>query len=278
MITRPNRIEPPPARPIDYLPGYLVEQSHRNFAANRLWQYMASRIGSAAAQFIFDMYQVGTSRYWPGATAYWQLDTKGRPRQCKVMLYDPDTGRRVKAAEQTYIAYLGKRLAGKPDPNLMQCLFGTHLLAHRPGCPVAIVESEKTALFCAWYFPQYVWLATGGKAGCRWNERAVFEPLKGRTIVLFPDVDATADWKKRATQLAAMVPCRINVSEYLENRATPEQLAAGLDLWDFIQEEERPEPISNTAGPDGYPAWWDWQGPPANVREAERIYQSKAET
>ncbi len=42
-------------------------------------------------------------------------------------------------------------------------LFGEHLLPMNRGKPVAIVESEKTALVAAYYLPEYVWLASGGK-------------------------------------------------------------------------------------------------------------------
>ena len=47
--------------------------------------------------------------------------------------------------------------------DLSQCLFGEHLLARYPDKPVALVESEKTAVVCASINPDCVWLATGGK-------------------------------------------------------------------------------------------------------------------
>ena len=43
---------------------------------------------------------------------------------------------------------------------LSQCLFGEHLLSLYPDRTVALVESEKTAVICAGFIPEYVWLAT----------------------------------------------------------------------------------------------------------------------
>ena len=235
-------------RPVEYLPLELVEQSRRQLEANHLWVFFASQIGEAAANAIFEKYRVGTSKNWPGATAYWQIDDKGNARQCKVILYNPATGRRVKQDGQTYIAFMGKRILGNPDATLQQCLFGSHLLSQYPGAPIFLVESEKTAMYCAHYYPKYVWLATGGKQGCKWTEKAVFEPLRGRAVVLFPDLMATADWQAKAEKVKAMVICKIYVSTDLEAMATAAEKAAGLDLMDYhlqqvtTQQQTAPDP------------------------------------
>ena len=41
-------------------------------------------------------YHVGTSKHWTGATVFWQVDNQGKVRTGKVMLYNPETGKRVK--------------------------------------------------------------------------------------------------------------------------------------------------------------------------------------
>jgi len=222
-----------PPRPIDFLPVGLVDATRRNFDQNHLWQFFVRQIGEAATAALFEKYKVGTPRHWPGATAFWQLDFEGRPRQCKVMQYDPITGKRVKDGGRSFIAFMGKQIMGNPDANLQQCFFGEFILALFPLYPVAIVESEKTAMYCAHYFPNYVWLATGGKQGCRWTDKAVLAPLQGRTIVLFPDLKATADWKQKAAKVAATIRCKIFVSETLETQATEQERAEGLDLMDY---------------------------------------------
>lgn len=228
-----------PRGPTDYLPGHLVEATHRQFQRNNLFQFFTKQIGEKNAKKLFDTYKAGTAKHWPGATAFWQIDELNRARQCKVMQYNPDTGKRVKG-QNSFIAFMGKRVLNKPDANLQQCLFGTHILPRRPLAPVAIVESEKTAMYCAYYFPDFVWLATGGKQGCKWTDRAVLAPLMDRTIILFPDLKATADWKIKADKIGAIIRCKIVVSDYLENMATEQQRADGLDIMDFhMMEPER---------------------------------------
>jgi len=50
---------------------------------------------------------------------------------------------------------------------MKQCLFGEHLLSDTSATmsakPVAIVESEKTALVAAMFIPDFVWLVRPGK-------------------------------------------------------------------------------------------------------------------
>jgi hypothetical protein len=48
-----------------------------------------------------------------------------------------------------------------PAFQLSQCLFGEHLLKDTE-TPVAIVESEKTAIIASCYYPEFIWLACGG--------------------------------------------------------------------------------------------------------------------
>jgi len=225
-------------RPVDYLTIDVVDATRRSIKTNHLWQFFVKQIGEDATNVIFEKYMVGTSKHWPGATAFWQIDQENRPRQCKVMLYNAETGRRVKHDGKDFIAFMGKKILG-PDANLQQCLFGCHLLPVNPSSPVAIVESEKTALYCAHFYPNYVWLATGGKQGCSWQNKAAIEPLKGRTVVLFPDLKATDDWKAKAEKVRAMVNCKIHVSEDLERDATDDQKANGWDLMDFLLLEQR---------------------------------------
>ena len=56
---------------------------------------------------------------------------------------------------------------------------------------MALVESEKTAIISSALMPQYTWLATGGKSGLT-SER--LSSLKGRKIIVFPDVGFSVLW------------------------------------------------------------------------------------
>ena len=48
---------------------------------------------------------------------------------------------------------------------------------------------------------------------------------KGRTVLLFPDADAYAEWKQRAE---SMYFCKVVVSDIIERNATPKQKEATI--------------------------------------------------
>ena len=119
-------------------------------------------------------------------------------RNGKVMKYNKETGRRVKESNGINWVHSLMKKAGtlKEDFNLCQCLFGEHLLSYYPDKAIAITESEKSAIISAATFPNYIWLATGGKSQLSIEKMKV---LKGRTVIMFPDVDGFNEWKEKAT-------------------------------------------------------------------------------
>ena len=46
--------------------------------------------------------------------------------------------------------------------------------------------------------PEITWIATGGCNGCKWTEEAVFKPLSGKRVVLYPDAGMFAKWEGKA--------------------------------------------------------------------------------
>lgn len=116
------------------------------------------------------------------------------------MKYAPSTGHRIKADAAgtgtpiTWVHSLLKQQGELPQEwELAQCLYGEHLLERYPDKPVALVESEKTAVICACLHPGCIWLATGGKG--QLNDRV--EVLAGRRVIAFPDVDGYDTWCRR---------------------------------------------------------------------------------
>jgi hypothetical protein len=194
--------------------------------------------------------------------AFVQRDKNGVIRQVKLMAYNPHTGKRLKEDDDVLIfnyqtrkyethldkpktIYIGQALMRDYEFENMQCFWGENLLTQYPDKTVAIVESEKTALICAYMIPEYLWIATGGKYGCGWSRPSVYNVLRGRKVVLFPDLSATEDWKVRATGMC-WDGLDISVYEELETASyvNEEDRKNGLDIADFILRvkfQENPE-------------------------------------
>ncbi|MBO5804402.1 MAG: hypothetical protein J6R25_04935 [Bacteroidales bacterium] len=102
-------------------------------------------------------------------------------------------------------------------------------LEHQPGEDYYLnFTMRKTAIICSAMMPQYLWLATGGKSGLT-SER--LNSLKGRKIIVFPDIDAFKDWQQKIFTFPHL---DIRISSLLEDNATPADRAAHIDLADWI--------------------------------------------
>ena len=95
---------------------------------------------------------------------------------------------------------------------------------------VAIVESEKLPSLPSHFIPDFIWLATGGMNGC--FNKSLSKVLGGRDIILFPDLGATDKWKSKLPLLQSI--CKNSCHNILEDNATEEQKANGLDIADFL--------------------------------------------
>ena len=91
---------------------------------------------------------------------------------------------------------------------------------------VAVLVESKECRYRIRLFPaMYGWRRAKKPVG---EEK--LRVLTGRTVLLFPDADGYAEWKKRAE---GMTFCKVMVSD-LEKNATPEQKAAHIDIADWI--------------------------------------------
>lgn len=118
---------------------------------------------------------------------------------------------------------------------LNQCFFGEHLLPNIRDKPVALVESEKTAILATHYLSQYLWLATDGKCNCM--NRETIKSLQGREVILVPDLNATDEWRNRMT-IFDEFGIKVTLFDKLELMATDEERAQGLDLADYLIAEQ----------------------------------------
>ena len=202
-------------------------------ATNHLISYLKTMIPSSAIDRIITDYRLASTP--DQAIIFLQIDQDNQCRTGKIMQYNPKTGHRIKDPDKPgrinwLHSILKRRKQLPPDWQLTQCLFGEHLLPHHPDKTVALVESEKTAIICSAMMPQYLWLATGGKSGLT-SER--LNSLKGRKIIVFPDIDAFKDWQQKIFTFPHL---DIRISRLLEDNATPADRAAHIDLADWIIE------------------------------------------
>ena len=236
---KPRPVTPQP-KPVSFIPVEVFKASLKAHETNHFVQFLINLFGVEVASQLVSRYFIATSKHWNGSTVFWQIDELGRIRTGKIMLYSPDTGKRVKEPFN-HISWVHKALK-QPDFGLKQCLFGEHLLKDQPEKPVAIVESEKTAVIASVYLPRFIWVAVGSLSNLNADLCSI---LKGRTVTLFPDLNGFDKWKKKAIELSHLAT--FTVSDLLERKATDLERKQGLDLADYLtrldfQEFAIPEP------------------------------------
>lgn len=213
-------------KPISHIQPYILKASIKKCKQNYFIDYLISQFGIEETNKLIDKYLIGTAKYWEGATVFWQKDIDGNIRSGKIMLYNPTSGKRIKEPFN-HINWVHKVL--KLDNfNLKQCLFGEHLLQDKTK-PIAIVESEKTAIISSVYVPDYIWLASGSLSNLNTEKCKV---LKGRIVTLFPDIKGFDKWNAKALELSHIAT--FNISDLLERKATQEEREKGLDLADYM--------------------------------------------
>jgi len=242
----------------------LFRRSLNNYQHNSFVNWLIKLFGDDITAGLISKYLIGTSKHWPGATVFWQVDAKGSVRTGKIMLYGDD-GKRVKKPFNhiTWAHVVVRKSESRERPkeatgsigncpiipketpgnlpdfcpdsyrdrlsdfNLQQCLFGEHLLKEYPAAPVGIVESEKSAIIASVYWPQLVWLAAGSLSNLSADKCAV---LKGRNITLFPDLNCFDKWQQKAKQIGL----GFKTSALLEDNATENERLNGLDIADYL--------------------------------------------
>ena len=224
---KPRPVTPQP-KPVSFIPVEVFKASLNPtaFEANHFVQFLINLFGVEVASQLVNRYFIATSKHWNGATVFWQIDTQGKVRTGKIMLYSPTTGKRVKNLEIP--VYWVHKALKQPEFELRQCLFGEHLLIDKIK-PVAIVESEKTAVIASVYLPHFIWVAVGSLTNLNAEKCSI---LKGRTVILFPDLNGFDKWSSKAKELSHLTI--FSVSDLLERKATETEKKQGFDLADYL--------------------------------------------
>jgi len=224
-------INKPPPEPSfhDYS---LVIQSGKNYKQNNFIQFLKTLFTEAEVKEAILKYLIGTSKHWNGATIFWQIDINEKVRHGKIMLFNPETGKRVKSKDGNGLINSVRSVLKLNDFNLNQCLFGLHLINETNQKTIALVEGEKTAVIMSVFKPQYTWLATGGKGGLKYE---FLKPIKSCKIIAFPDKSEYNDWLNKATELNGF-GFNIVVNDWLEQQYIYDD---GTDLADVYVNEFR---------------------------------------
>jgi hypothetical protein len=215
---------------ISYIPYEDVKLSRTHYHKNNFTLWLTSFIGTTITSQVISKYHIGTSKHWPGATIFWQIDQHGKVRSGKIMLYNVSSGHRVKNP-YPHITWVHKQLQIESF-ELEQCFFGEHLLNLYPDNPVGIVESEKTAIIASVYLPNLVWLAAGSLSNLSIQK---FKVLKGRKVFLFPDLNGYRKWNEKANEIRLGLPgIHLLLSDLMEKSSSQLDKISGLDLADYL--------------------------------------------
>lgn len=223
---RKRQQAPPQPKHVSLIPVEVFKQTLKGYESNNFAQFLIETFAAEVASQLIGRYFIGSSKHWSGANVFWQIDSRGKIRTGKIMLYNASTGRRIKEPFN-HLNWAHKTIE-QPEFVLEQCLFGEHLM-HDKSKPVAIVESEKTAIIASVYLPQFIWMATGGLSNINAEK---FNVLKGRSVTLFPDLNGFEKWSNKLKELSHITA--FTLSDLLERKATEEERKQGLDLADYL--------------------------------------------
>lgn len=163
---------------LSYVDLDIVNRLLNNPEENNLLKYLRTRYNDSDVNKVKKNYFLGSSK--KGGTVFWTVNRFGKAQKAKVVFYDLK-GKRTNYFQVPY----------KNDDGYHFCLFGEHLIdkPYNKAKPLALVESEKTALVCSIHLPNYVWLAYGGINGL--TEKKL-QSLSGRKVILVPDMSENA--------------------------------------------------------------------------------------
>jgi hypothetical protein len=224
---------PPQRKPeTKFIPLHFLSKSIGRFGNNNFLAFIQRTFGLEKTNKVIELYKIGDSKNWFGSTIFWLIDKNNNVRTGKIMLYNKMDGKRVKEPYD-HITWVHSKLK-IPNDNIDKCLFGEHLINQIPDKTIAIVESEKTAVIASLFFPNFIWLATGGISNLSYSK---LKSLTGRKIILFPDLCAYDKWVQIIQPFDKWF--KIVVSDYLEKNASSEEKLQKYDLADYLLSLDR---------------------------------------
>lgn len=213
-----------PPKPLCTIPSEYVGKSHSPNSTFMNWLNMLT-IDQKELKRVYDSYAIGATR--DGGVIFWQVDINMRVRTGKIMHYGVD-GKRKGNPNWVHSKLIYNRIIAD-DWTPTQCFFGEHLLRGNSST-VCIVESEKTAIVMSLFYPNYIWIATGG---CGMLNVEKCKVLKGRKVIVYPDSGKLKEWTDK-----------MKVTEGIQYTMVKdlEAYPANTDIADLLVEEHLPFP------------------------------------
>jgi len=195
-------LENPAGKPSYFYHNADILPKYADLAQNHFVAYLAQLPGwnRKTAEFSVKQYQVGTAQKgaYAGSPIFWRFSEDGRLSPSKIMRYEKD-GKRAK--RPPYLTWTNLKADYAPLANPPH-FYGLQRLSTDKKQPIALVESEKTAIIASIYLPHFTWIATGGdtyfSGTVNQTAKTRMQPLEGRKVVLFPDLDKMQSWREKA--------------------------------------------------------------------------------
>ncbi|WP_353721922.1 DUF6371 domain-containing protein [Dyadobacter sp. 676] len=245
--------KPKPTTPPVNLPKELLVETLKKSPGNRFTQHLLRLFPQDVVNRLRSEYMIGDHDVWPGSTMFWFVNKDLNIRAGQVKQFD-ETGHTAKNSDGTSRTVWIHKLVPKETEWLsayetqdmrVDCLFGEHLLNRYPDRKIALFESPKTAIIATPFFPEMLCLAVGALDYLT-PERV--QALRGKTVILYPDLSkegkAFAKWSEKAERLRPLGDFK--VSSFLEQIATDEERAKGLDMADYLERMDyKPRPTED---------------------------------
>lgn len=148
-------------------------------------QFLIKKFGRRRVKEAVERYYLGKLK---SDVIFWQIDKDWNIRAGKIMSYNK------KGKRQGFPKWWHKHIGG--DCQVNQYFFGGHLISIN-NKPIAVVESEKTAIIMSIINPSFTWIACGGATQLQDNKCGTLPIL---TTTLFPDAGFYEDWEKIAVK------------------------------------------------------------------------------
>src|SRR2546428_28885 len=119
-------------------------------------------------------------------------------------------------------------------------LYGLDRLATKPDASAIVCEGEKAADAAARIFPKSVCMTSPG--GCDAEEKANFEPLAGRRVLIWPDCDEPgAKYGRKVARIIHGLGCEVSVIDAvalagMAPRGGTREPVKGFDAADMVAE------------------------------------------